>query len=337
MRRRGPTYRLNLRHRLGFVTSVVGVLALWASPVQVQARAFLPPSGKIFAGVAGDPVSAYQQAVGQSPAVYEAFSAWGEYLPGMFQAAAEANARLMISITTASGPQEMITPGGIARGDGDAWLISLCQAAAASRKITYVRPMDEMDTYWNPYGAYNSDGSARDADHSTAAYKRAWKRMTLILRGGSLAHIDSELHRLGMPALHASQDLPTPQIAMLWVPQVAGAPDIAGNQPRDYWPGKRWVDWVGTDFYSKFPNFTGLNAFYKQFPGEPFLFGEYALWGSDSPAFVNQLFAWVTAHQRTRMLIYNQGVNPVGPFRLSRFPAAANALRAQLSGPKFTP
>src|ERR1039458_4874158 len=30
---------------------------------------------------------------------------------------------------------------------------------------------------------------------------------------------------------------------------------------------RAYVDWVGTDFYSKFPNFTGLDTFYKEFPG----------------------------------------------------------------------
>ena len=58
-------------------------------------------------------------------------------------------------------------------------------------------------------------------------------------------------------------------------------------------PATAYVDWVGTDFYSKFPNFTGLDAFYKAFAGKPFAFGEWAIWGGDNPAFVDELFKWV--------------------------------------------
>jgi hypothetical protein len=119
-----------------------------------------------------------------------------------------------------------------------------------------------------------------------------------------------------------------------------GSPDVAGNQPGNYWPGAQWVDWVGTDFYSKFPNFAGLNRFYASFAGQPFVFGEWALWGADDPGFVRELFAWVHSHPRVRMLVYNQGQNPVGPFRLSRYPNATRVLRGLLANssfPAFTP
>ncbi len=336
--RHAPTFCTNLPRRRSLVTSLVAAFLLLGAvsgAAGASAKAYLPPPGQVFQGVAGQPISSYTRAVGKHPAVYEVFAAWGEYLPGIFQDAANAQARLMIHITTASGSQEIISPQGIANGRGDAWLIALCDAMAASHQVTYVRLMAEMDGHWNPYSAYNSDGSSRGAAHSTAAFRRAWKRVTLILRGGSLAHINSELARLHMPRLHWSGDLPRPKVAMLWVPQSAGAPDIQGNQPIAYWPGQRWVDWVGTDFYSKFPNFTGLSALYDEFPGEPFVFGEYALWGSDDSGFVDQLFGWVRSHPRARMLIYNQGNNPEGPFRLSLYPSAAGALRRQLAGPRF--
>ena len=197
--------------------------------------------------------------------------------------------------------------------------------------------MAEMDGYWNAYSAYNQNGSSRGPDHSSAAYKQAWRRVTLIMRGGSLLHIDAVLHRLGMPRLHADSDLPVARVAMLWVPQVApGDPDVPGNQPSAYWPGRAWVDWVGTDFYAFAPNFSGLSAFYDAFPGLPFVFGEYAVGETgDDPGFVSQLFGWVASHPRVRMMIYNEGVNPVGPFRLDRFPQTSSVLRRLLGSPQF--
>lgn len=196
--------------------------------------------------------------------------------------------------------------------------------------------MAEMDGYWNPYCAFGPDGRSRGASHSTAEFRRAWRRSVTIVRGGPLAAVDRRLAALGLPPVHgAGGDLPRPRVAFLWVPQVAGAPDTAANAPRAYWPGRRWVDWVGTDFYSRYPNFAGLERFYRAYGTLPFAFGEWAIWGRDDPAFVRGFLGWVGRHPRVRMILYNQGNNPVGPFRLSRYPASAGALRAGLRGRRF--
>jgi hypothetical protein len=321
--------------RLALLVPTLAALVLALGAPSAWSSAFLPPRHEIFQGVAGPPISSYMQAAGKHPAVYQVFAAWGEYLPGIFKDAENAHSRLMIHITTASGTQEMITPQQIAQGAGDAWLIAINQAMYDSGVITYVRLMAEMDAYWNDYSAYNQDGSYRGASHSQAAYRNAWRRVTLIMRGGPLLAIDSALQRLRMPPLRSTHNLPAPKVAMLWVPQTAGAPDVPGNQPRSYWPGRQWVDWVGTDFYGKYPNFSGLNSFYRSYPGLPFVFGEWALWGSDDPGFVDGLFGWIGSHPRARMLIYNQGLNLGGPFRLTSYPRAAGELRRLLAGPRF--
>ncbi len=319
------------------VTALAALFLLCAGVGSAAASAFLPPPGKVFQGVAGQPIQAYEAATGKHPAVYEEFLAWGQYVPGIAADAMGARARLMIMISTQSGAQEQITPAGIASGQGDAWLISLQNSLAASGLVTYVRLMAEMDGYWNAFSAFNANGSWRGAAHSSGEYKQAWRRVTLIMRGGSLAHIDAVLHRLGLPPLHARHDLPQARVAMLWVPQVApGDPDVAGNQPGNYWPGRAWVDWVGTDFYSFAPNFAGLNAFYNAYPGFPFVFGEYAVGEtSDDPGFIDALFGWGAAHPRVRMMIYNMGVRTDGPFRLFRFPQSSRALRHAVAGSRF--
>jgi hypothetical protein len=130
-------------------------------------------------------------------------------------------------------------------------------------------------------------------------------------------------------------ELPRASVAFLWVPQVAGAPDIRANSPRAYWPGAKYVDWVGTDFYSKFPNFAGLERFYRQFPGKPFSFAEWAVWGGDNPGFVHRIFSWARSHRRVRMMLYNQGVKTAGPFRLAHYPRSRTALAAELRSGRF--
>jgi hypothetical protein len=95
------------------------------------------------------------------------------------------------------------------------------------------------------------------------------------------------------------------------------------------------VDWVGTDFYSRFADFTGLDALYAEYPQRPFAFGEWAIWGGDSPGFVAQLFNWVNSHRRVHMMLYNQGYIANGPFRLSGDRASSAAIRRLISPARF--
>ena len=329
----GPKKRL--RPARGLVTALTAAILLLLNVCTAWARAYPPPPRRIFQGESGAPAAVYARAVRKHPAVIQVVGWWGGRLTGMFTTAAAARARLMIGITTASASREVITPGAIAAGYGDGWLLELGRAIAASGHPVYIRLLPEMNGYWNFYSAFNSDGSPRGASRSTAAFRAAWKRVTLILRGGSLTHVDQVLTRLGMPPVHTTQNLPAGQVAMLWVPQLAGEPNIPGNQPRSYWPGRPWVDWVGTDFYSRFDDFSALSSFYSAFGGAPFVFGEYGLWGADDPGYVHRLFRWIDTHPRTRMLVYNEGGGADGPFSLSRHPRAARALRRALASSHF--
>jgi hypothetical protein len=52
---------------------------------------------------------------------------------------------------------------------------------------------------------------------------------------------------------------------------------VPGNGPGAYWPGRRYVDWVGTDFFANSPNFRRLTRFYRdrRWRRKPFAFGEW--------------------------------------------------------------
>jgi hypothetical protein len=285
-------------------------------------------------GLAGRPADgAFRSATGRAPAVFQSFTMFGQDPGYVFERAAALRARPMVHISTAAGNglPERITPRAIARGKGDGWLLGLQRRVAAAGGPVYVRPLGEMNAYWNAYSAYGASGR-RGAAHSTTWFKRAWRRMAVILRGGP--RVDATLRALRLPPTGRGA-LPAAQVALVWCPQVAGAPDVPGNAPRAYWPGSRWVDWISTDFYSRFPNFSGLGRFYKAFPGKPFAFGEWALWDRDDPAFVGRFFRWVVGHGRARMLVYNQGSRPGGPFDLGRFPRSRTAIRVATRGSRF--
>jgi len=305
-----------------------------ASPTTLPAgEAYLPPAGEIFQGSTA-PVAAYTHATGKHPAVYQESVAWGQYLPGITTAAPHYRARMMISISTMYGSKNVITPQGIATGGGDTWLIGLGTQLAMTKNITYVELMPEMDNASAPYSAVNANGSLRAKPYSSAEFKLAWQRATLILRGGPVSLINKQLKKLGMRALKTKLvSLPEAPVAMVWDALTAGTPVVTANAPAAYFPGKSYVDWVSTDFYSDYPDFKRLTPFVAQYSKFPFMFSDYAIWNGDNDTtFIPQVFAWIAQHHQARMLVYDDASSH---FALSAYPASAIALRHAVAGTAF--
>jgi len=137
-----------------------------------------------------------------------------------------------------------------------------------------------MNGHWNKYCAYNANGSRRDSAHSQAAFRDAFRRIYVILRGGDQAEMNETLRSYGMPGVGRS--LPAnPQIRVIWNPQSFGSPNVPGNMPRAYWPGSRFVDIVGNDLY-RMPGgatWTANARFFREHPDKPYAFPEWGLWG----------------------------------------------------------
>jgi hypothetical protein len=328
------------------VLCVAGVLAAaLVTAGSARATAYIAPKGKVLVGVAGGrSADGYRHAVGKRPAVFQFFVAWGDRFRYAYRRAAQARAALMVHLSSYNGPgtKERITPRAIALGRDDRYLVTLGRDLAAHRQPVYLRLFSEMNNAANPYSAFDHDGGARDASHAPRWFRQAWRRAALVVRGGSVARIDARLRALGLPRLEggarAARWLPRPNVAVQWAPMTAGSPDMPANAPRAYWPGAAYVDWVGTDFYSRFPGFRGLNRFYadRRYAGKPFVFGEWGMWGRDQPSFVRRFFGWIGSHRRVRMLTYNQGNRPSSALRLYRYPKAARAIRGALRSRLYT-
>ena len=317
------------------------LLALAVVPA-ASAAPHLPPQGKVWQGVVdGDDVGDFVQRTGKRPAIWQQWLLWGGSFEYAFRRASGAGARLMVHISTAPGQNRpgRLSPGDIARGGGDDYLLRLNRRIAEHGQPVYVRLMGEMNNCDNAYASHNCDGSARGADHAAARFRQAWKRSVLVLRGGSVDAINRRLGALGMPPVATGEgELPRPQVAVMWAPMTGGSPFISALDPQRFWPGRGYVDWVGTSFYSRFPTFKYLEPYYKRFAvrhRKPFAFAEWAMWGSDDATFPRRLFSWIRSHRRTRMVLYNQGANPVGPFRLSRYPRSTEVLRRALSDGRY--
>ena len=314
---------------------MAGLILAFSAP-SALALSYVAPAGKVYAGVTAGNPAVYEHQTHAHAAVFQEFVTWGSKIGWAVDHAQHNRSRLMLSLQTTSSGRGALSPAQIAAGDGDKWLKWLGNYLFWRAQPTYLRIMGEMDDYWSPYSGFNANGKSRGVAYSPAVFRQAWKRIVLILRGGLVTQINQQLHGLGMPPVNSKYaTLPAAPVAFLWVPSTFGNPNISSNQPSDYYPGKAWVDWVGTDFYSKFPNWGPLTHFYNSFKGKPFAFGEWGVWGADNPSFVRQMFHWVLSHPRVHLLMYNQGYHLTGSLSLSHYPRSAVAISHELKNPAF--
>jgi len=237
----------------------------------------------------------------------------------------------MLGLSTGGGEgggAETITAGQVARGAGDSFLVTLNQAIAAWGKPIYIRPLAEMNGHWSAYSAYNSNGSARDAAHSTATFRKAFARIYLIVHGGP--SVNGRLRALGLPP--TGPTVPAPNAVVVWNPQGYGSPDLPGNSAQAYYPGDGYVDVVADDLYdirgkAEWP---AAEKLYNAHPGKPFAFGEWGLWGIDDPSFVSQMARFLRTHRRTVLAVYYSG-RPGSLFDLASKPRSLAVYRKEIA------
>jgi hypothetical protein len=322
-------------------------------------RAFAPRDGHILHGVSDTShikdFEHFRHQVGARPALLEDFYHWDTPLTtGALQRWHRTHTRGVLSLSTApGGGQEVITPKQIALGADDHYLLRLRQSIATSRQVVYLRLFPEMNGYWNPYSAFNKDHSPRDSAHSTKSFRQAWQRVALIVRGGKRSAINDALRKRGMPrilrarsnnasvytAQHVSRHLSRPKVAFVWTPLAISSPDVSGNQPSDYWPGRAFVDWVGTDLYAKYDSASmraAVNRMYTKYKGMPFAIAEYSPWNHDPRGkYTRHLFHWAESHHRVGMLVYYRSVTTRTHFAVGHWPAAERVIRHQLDKSQF--
>ncbi len=338
-------------HKVRAAACALAAVALLTLALSATASAgLLEPRGKkVWFGVSdtGDPASfgEFSTAVSKHPAVIESFRTWGSDFPDSIQRWQTARARPLIHITTADNNDghEIITPRAIAHGDGDEYLVRLNRLFFEKEMRAYVRPLGEPNRCLNVYASYDCGGKARDAAHKPRWYKLAFRRIYVIVHGGGKAKtINSRLAEAGLPPLTVSVGgLPKAPVAIVWSPLPSGSPTVPQNRPRFYYPGSKWVDWVGTDFYASYPEWKSLTGLYNRYAGEkPFALTEWGVENGDDPSFVSKLFTWVEKHPRCKMIVYYQDFGSTSSYRIQNYSASLAVLKARLhSGlfPAFAP
>jgi hypothetical protein len=314
-----------------------------------------PPAKKVFFGVTdtgdADGYRSFAKAVGKRPAVIQTFHPWGNTLSQALPRWRSVRARPMLHITTkADDGTELITPRQIAFGKGDDYLVKLNFVLARQRVLTYIRPMGEPNRCLNPYAGVDCGGNVRGGDYAFKWYRAAFRRIAVIVRGGAKrGWINVRLRQIGLPKVQRRTKSALPRrlkaapVSMIWSPLPSGSPTVKANYPASYWPGRDYVDWVATDFYSRYNNWNHLRRFYVQWAKQkrlPMALTEFGLWGEDRPAYVNRIFRFVRTRPLMRMLVYYQDFGSSNDFRIQNFPRARRVLRNRLAPttfPRFAP
>ncbi len=337
--------------RRASLAAILATLVVAICAGQASARTLTPPKPGVFFGVSdrGSTLEFNEfteMLGGKHPALLETFHPWGNSLNQAYERWRETGTRPILHISTADDQSlaELITPEQIALGAGDDYLLQLNDFFAKHGLLAYIRPLGEPNRCLNVWSAVNCDGSQKGGEHTTGWYKQAFRRIATIVRGGnSLEGIDATLAEIGLPPVHRSKglppaSLPAAPVSMIWSPLPGGSPRVKGNFPGNYWPGSRWVDWVGTDFYSQYPVWKDLSHFYegKQWLRKPVSIAEWAVYGEDEPRFVKQLVAWMAKRPRVRMFVYYDGFGPgENPYDLRLYPRTTNTLRLKLRRANF--
>jgi hypothetical protein len=336
-------------------TGVVIVGLVIAASARAAPGPYIPPKGKLYHGVSDTghlkDFRQFQRRVREHPALLQEFFHWdvSYSASGATKRWKRANALGVVSQSTgfpASGGAE-ISPERIAKGRADHYLLRIREVLANLHHPTYIRLMPEMNGHWNPYCVYNENGTTRGSDHTHTDFKRAWRRFVTIVRGGRRGRINALLRRNGMPRIYRAEsnddpvyqrrDVPKflkrPRVAFMWVPQTFGGPNIPGNQPEDYWPGRHFVDWVGADIFSKFQTaFDDLVAFQRRYDNYPFVVGEYSPWDGDpGGAFTRRLLSWAEDHKRVRAMIYYRSTTAGSVYDINHYGDARKVLRHHLN------
>lgn len=311
----------------------------WLAPLAAVAVLVLAaPADAVLLGVKGD-TARFQNQTGQRSDIDLIFVPWGlgvEYPNQLDNAFARNGPIPMVAFGTTPSARYGTehSPRGIARGSGDRFLVPLNAAIARFGTAIYIRPLAEMNGHWNSYSAFNANGTRRGEAYSTKNYRLAFKRMYLIVHGGTRAEINARLDAVGLPHVRADQDLPVnANVKVVWNPQGFGSPNLPQNSANSYYPGDRYVDVVANDMYetSRYHATWDANlALYRSHPEKPYGLGEYGLWGVDHPTFIRKMASFIRDHKRVEFAVYYESARG-SVFDLGNKPGGRAAYREHIT------
>jgi membrane-bound metal-dependent hydrolase YbcI (DUF457 family) len=259
----------------------------------------------------------YANAVGRQPAIIQLYHDWSEptFDASSLAAIAGREAIPLITWEPWDGWKLGVSLWDIANGSYDGYIAESARQAAAWGGPIFLRFAHEMNGNWYPWGAGNGA-------NTPVAYKMAWKHVVEIFRREGATNV-----------------------RWVWTPYVDG-----GHLPfRRFYPGDKWVDWVGLDGFNwgrPFMSFAKIfDTSYRtmvRMTSKPLMIAET---GSAEGAGVSKA-RWIRRALRRalprlshiRALVWWSGQHPDGTdLRIDTSPSALAALGYALQAPRYRP
>jgi hypothetical protein len=294
-----------------------------------------PPPGFAYWGVftPGVPYSlgtlaAAERRAGRAPAIVLWYQAWAVRSAFPAKAAARlADLGLVPMITwepwrapriagTLVVRQPLYSLARIVSGHFDGYLRRYALAVKRYGGPVMLRPFHEMDGNWYPWG-----GTVNG--NTPAEFVAAWR------------HIHDIFSRVGAD-----------NVTWVWSINAGSVPNRRGNQPRDYWPGGSYVDWIGISGFNwgaarNFGGWISFDQIYKDRIAlllryhRPIALTEIAApeVGGNKATWIAQTFARLPHYRRVRALIwYDKRDSKLEDWRIQSSPAAQAAFRRAVAG-----
>jgi hypothetical protein len=280
-----------------------------AGPAADVARAREIALGVYIPGVAQHPsrIDRYAGLLGRKPVIVSDYKQWDfapfveEELDGIWRRGAVP----MITWEPLSYHGRRYPLRRIARGRYDSYLRKAARAAASWRHPIFVRFAHEMNGDWYPWGPGVAGNSPR-------RYKLAWRRIVRIFRQAGAENV-----------------------RWVWTPHV----NQGGGMPfKSYYPGDRWVDWVGFDgfnwgyggsSYSFNEVFRDSYRVLARLSSRPVMIAETGTQGAGKARWIAQALKQLPRMRRIRALVwFNHPANGVD----LRFNSSRASLRAFRGG-----
>jgi mannan endo-1,4-beta-mannosidase len=209
----------------------------------------------------------------------------------------------------------------ILKGKYDAYIANWAEGLKSLEAPVLVRLANEMNGDWTPWSLKHT---YQDPD----LYKLAYR------------YIVDKYKEAGAS-----------NVRFVWNPNVDSAPHYSWNDETLFYPGDRYVDWIGLTSYNfgktawgKFQTFDQLYqnlyiTYTNQFPNKPFLIGEFAsaVNGGNKEQFIKEFLKKLPSKYRNiRLAIWFNEIHKPYDFRISSSSTTETAFRTSLTSGPFT-
>lgn len=206
-------------------------------------------------------------------------------------------------------------------GKYDEYLHRYARAAAAWGRPFFFRLDNEMNADWSPWGAFHY---GKDADLYVYAWRHIW---------------------------HIFQEEGATNAIWVWNPNDTSFPNWKWNHQSRYWPGGRYVDWVGLTAYNLGNAYPGTvwrefrdayrpvyEEYRRMYPGKPLMITEFASHdgGGDKARWIRDMFAALKEDfPEIRFAVWWNGTDGARRYRLDSTAAAREAFARGIRDPYF--